>query len=350
LREAIMAHRLRAFISGCAGPRLTEDEWRFFRDARPCGLILFRRNCETPDQIRALISDFHDVCASPDAGPGRPLVLIDQEGGRVQRLGPPLWRRYPPGRFFGEIYARDRGAGLQAARLGARLIARDLLALGITVNCAPVLDLPAPGAHDVIGDRAYGETVEQVTALGRAVAEGYLEGGVLPVIKHIPGHGRACVDSHAALPVIAESRETLAATDFQPFRALADMPLAMTAHVLIPDLDPDLPASASPAIIEGVIRREIGFDGLLMCDDIGMGALSGPIGIRAEAVLDAGCDIVLHCSGNLAEMEAVAAAAPELGGEAERRFVAACGCFAPPAPFDEARAVALLTPGLAESA
>ena len=268
----------------------------------------------------------------------------------MQRLGPPVWRRYPPGRYFADLYSHDPERGLQAARLGARLIARDLAALGITVNCAPVLDLPVPGAHDIIGDRAYGITALQVAALGRAVAEGYLEGGVLPVIKHIPGHGRACADSHASLPVIDASRHVLEGSDFRPFRALNDMPLAMTAHVLIPDIDPVLPASASPAIIQDVIRETIGFDGLLMCDDIGMGALAGPMEERARAVLGAGCDLVLHCSGNLTEMAAVAAVTAELDGAAARRFAAARGRLADPAEFDEALALAFIGEGLAETA
>ena len=340
-----MAEGLRAFISGCTGLRLTDAEKRFFRDARPCGLILFRRNCESAEQIRALVAEFREA-----VGTGQPLVLIDQEGGRVQRLGPPNWRRYPTGRFFANLYAGDPDAGLEAARLGARLIARDLADLGITVNCAPVLDVPIPGAHDIIGDRAYGSSPEQVAALGRAVAEGYLQGGVLPVIKHIPGHGRARADSHLSLPLIETGLAELSATDFPPFRALADMPLGMTAHILIPGIDPSLPASASRAIVQGVIRGDIGFDGLLMCDDIGMGALTGRMDDRALAVLDAGCDVALHCSGKLAEMEAVAAVTPELGGEAGRRFDAACARLVAPQPFDEERAVALLGEGLAETA
>jgi beta-N-acetylhexosaminidase len=341
-----MTQGLRAFISGCSSTRLTEGEKAFFRDNRPAGLILFRRNCESAEQIQGLIDAFHEAVATG----AQSLVLIDQEGGRVQRLGPPLWRRYPPGRFFSSIHARDPQTGLEAARLGARLIARDLAALGITVNCAPVLDLPVPGAHDIIGDRAYGTTVAEVSALGRAVAEGYLEGGVLPVIKHIPGHGRACADSHHALPVIDASREDLAATDFQPFRALADMPLAMTAHILIPAIDPERPASTSPAIIGDVIRSEIGFDGVLMCDDIGMKALSGGMDALSRAVLEAGCDLVLHCSGNLDEMNAVASVTPELSGLAARRFEAARARLIDPAPFDEERAIALLGEGLAETA
>jgi len=340
-----MTQGLRAFISGCSSTRLTEGERAFFRDVRPCGLILFRRNCENPEQVRALVDAFHE-----EVGSDEPLVLIDQEGGRVQRLAPPLWRRYPSGRFFGGLHARDPENGLEAARLGARLIARDLAALGITVNCAPVLDVPVPGAHDVIGDRAYGTTVSQVAALGRAVAEGYLEGGILPVIKHIPGHGRAGADSHHALPVIDASRAELAETDFQPFRALADMPLAMTAHILIPAIDPALPASISSTIIHDVIRSEIGFDGLLMCDDIGMKALSGGVDTLSRAVLDAGCDVVLHCNGNFAEMTAVADVTPVLSGDTARRFAAARNRLTDPAPFDEERAFALLGEGLAETA
>lgn len=328
---------LRAFISGCEAIRLTALERSFFRDARPCGFILFKRNCEDADQVRALIGDFREAVNDASA-----LTLIDQEGGRVQRLVPPLCRRYPSARRFAALHSIDAGKGLEAARSGARLIARDLASLGITVNCAPVLDVPVPGAHDIIGDRAYGGTVNEIAALGRAVAEGYLEGGILPVIKHIPGHGRAEVDSHASLPVINATREELRATDFVPFRALNDMPLGMTAHILIPGIDRHAPASASPRIIQEIIRGDIGFDGLLMCDDLGMGALSGAMRERTRAVLDAGCDVALHCSGHFDQMTAVASVAPELAGEAARRFAAACAHIAAPQPFDEARAEALL--------
>ena len=329
--------RLRAFISGCEATRLTASERSFFRDTRPCGFILFKRNCEDADQIRALIGDFREAVDDTSA-----LVLIDQEGGRVQRLIPPICPRYPSARRFAALHGGNSGKGLEAARFGARLIARDLASLGITVNCAPVLDVPVPGAHDIIGDRAYGGTVDEVTALGRAVAEGYLEGGILPVIKHIPGHGRAEVDSHASLPVIKAPLDELSRTDFVPFRALSDMPLGMTAHILIPAIDKYAPASASPRIIQEIIRGDIGFDGLLMCDDLGMGALSGTMQERTRAVLEAGCDVALHCSGNLDQMIAVASVTPELSGEAARRFASACGCVAPPRPFDEARAEALL--------
>lgn len=332
-----LGNGLRAFISGCEATRLNASERSFFRDTRPCGFILFKRNCEDADQIRALIGDFREAVNDASA-----LVLIDQEGGRVQRLIPPISPRYPSARRFAALHSGDSVKGLEAARSGARLIARDLASLGITVNCAPVLDVPVPGAHDIISDRAYGSKVEEITALGRAVAEGYLEGGILPVIKHIPGHGRAEVDSHASLPIIKATREELSATDFVPFRALSDMPLGMTAHILIPDIDKDAPASASPKIIREIIRGDIGFDGLLMCDDLGMGALAGTMQERARAVLDAGCDVALHCSGNFEQMNAVASVTPTLTGEAARRFAAACAHFTAPQPFDEARAEALL--------
>ena len=328
---------LRAFISGCEATRLTASERSFFRETRPCGLILFKRNCEDADQIRALIGDFSEAVDDASA-----FILIDQEGGRVQRLIPPIARRYPPAQRFAALHSGDSEKGLEAARSGARLIAHDLASLGITVNCAPVLDVPAPGAHDIIGDRAYGGTVEEIASLGRAVAEGYLDGGILPVIKHIPGHGRAEVDSHASLPIITATRGELSATDFVPFRALNDMPLGMTAHILIPDIDKDAPASASPRIIQEIIRGDIGFDGLLMCDDLGMGALRGTMQERTRAVLDAGCDVALHCSGDLDQMKAVASVASELGGEAGRRFAAACARITAPLPFDVARAEFLL--------
>ncbi len=336
---------LRAFITGCESVELTDREKSFFREARPCGLILFKRNCFDQDQIRRLTASFRDAVGDENA-----LILIDQEGGRVQRLAPPNWPRYPSGSHFASLYSSDPVKALEAARLGARLIARDLTQLGITVNCAPVLDIPRQGAHDIIGDRAYGENAKAVSALGRAVAEGYLEGGILPVIKHIPGHGRACVDSHASLPIILCSRRDLSETDFLPFRALADMPLGMTAHILIPEIDHLQPSSASPVVIGQFIRGEIGFDGLLMCDDIGMGALSGTMTERARAVLDAGCDVVLHCSGVFEEMAAVASVSPLLGGESARRFARAITRLAPPQPFDEGRALAYITEVLGETA
>lgn len=336
---------LKAFISGCASFRLSPEEKRFFARERPCGLILFRRNCESPEQIRALVDEWREATGDDSA-----LVLIDQEGGRVQRLVPPHWRRYPPARVFGLLYERDREKGAAAARQCARLMAEELRACGITVDCAPVLDVPFPGAHDIIGDRAYAATPEAIAVLGRAAALGLLDGGVLPVIKHVPGHGRAMADSHVSLPAITAPIADLKQTDFKPFVQLADMPLAMTAHILIPELDAGRPASASPAIIGDVVRGHMGFDGLLMCDDVSMGALSGSTGERTAAVLAAGCDVALHCNGGMAEMEQVAAASPELAGEPARRFAAALARLAPPREFDREAALALLDEALAEAA
>lgn len=335
----------RAFIASCAGGALRADERSFFKDASPCGLILFKRNCESPAQIRALIAGFQAIL-----GLDRALILIDQEGGRVQRLAPPHWRRYPPARVFGLAYARDPEQGLAAAYAAARLIARDLHGLGITVNCAPVLDIPIPAAHDIIGDRAYSARPEAVAALGRAVARGYLDGGVLPVIKHMPGHGRAGADSHLSLPVVDASLAELMQTDFRPFQALSDMPLAMTAHVLFPAIDAQAPASASSAVIKDVIRGIIGFQGLLMSDDLEMGALQGGMEERTRAVLSAGCDLGLHCSGKLRHMEAVAKAAPLLSGVSAGRYRKAMDQLHDPEEFDAAAAAALLSEVLAQAA
>jgi beta-N-acetylhexosaminidase len=306
-----------ACVFGCAGSVLSPEEVAFFRDSRPWGFILFGRNVESPDQVRALTGSLRAAVDRPDAP-----VLIDQEGGRVQRLRPPHWRAYPPASLFASL---PGGPGVQreAARLGARLIAHDLAAVGVDVDCAPVLDVPAPGAHDVIGDRAYADSAERVGALARAAAEGLIAGGVLPIVKHIPGHGRAAADSHEALPVVEASREDLARVDFAPFRMLSDMPMAMTAHVLYAALDPERPATTSRPVVEEVIRGEIGFDGLLISDDLSMKALGGGLGDRARSALDAGCDVVLHCNGGLEEMQAVAAGARALEGAAARRARAA---------------------------
>ncbi|MFO1171383.1 MAG: beta-N-acetylhexosaminidase [Hyphomicrobiaceae bacterium] len=328
---------LAAFISGCAGETLSDAEWRFFEDARPAGLILFQRNIRTPEQVKALIARYHDAVGRDDL-----LVLVDQEGGRVQRLKPPHWRQLPSAAAFGVRYASDPDGAVAAARAVSQLAARELAALGFTVNCVPVLDLPVPGAHQVIGDRAYGHDIERVVALGRAVCEGTMAGGMLPVIKHIPGHGRANQDSHLTLPVIEDSLETLRATDFAPFKALAGMPLGMTAHVLITALDQSETASTSPLIVDEIIRGEIGFDGLLMCDDLSMKALRGSTGDKARRAIAAGCDIVLHCNGDMAEMVDVAANVPELEGEAERRFLAALARRKPSPAFDATAALAQL--------
>jgi beta-N-acetylhexosaminidase len=319
-----------AAIFGCAGPRLSAAEAAFFRSARPWGFILFKRNVETPDQVRDLTTALRETVDDPLAP-----VLIDQEGGRVQRLGPPHWRRYPPGRAYGELAANDPLMRREIARLGARLIAHDLAALGINVDCAPVLDVPEPGAHDIIGDRAYSQAADEVALLGRAAAEGLIAGGVLPVVKHAPGHGRSRSDSHEQLPVVEASYEALTARDFSPFRVNSDMPLAMTAHVVYAAIDPALPATNSRKVIAEVIRGDIGFDGLLMTDDLSMKALSGDFGRRARDSLAAGCDVVLHCNGSMAEMIEVAAGAKPLAGAAARRAKAALARLArSPEPFD----------------
>ena len=324
---------VRAFITGLSGPTLAADERAFLREAAPWGLILFKRNIQSPQQVSALVNAFRDTLGRADAP-----VLVDQEGGRVQRLGPPQWPAYPPGAAYGRLYDRDRALGLAAARLGGRLIAADLAALGITVDCLPVADVPVRDADAVIGDRAYGDSPAKVAALAGAVAEGLAEGGVLPVLKHLPGHGRATADSHIGLPVVEAGRAALEVSDFAAFRPLAGLPMGMTAHVVFTAIDQMLPATTSPTIIAQVIRGFIGFDGVLMTDDLSMGALSGTLGERARAAFAAGCDVALHCNGNLREMEAVAAAAPELAGRAAARASAALGARQPPAPLDAAAA------------
>jgi beta-N-acetylhexosaminidase len=322
----------RAFITGLSGLSLTADERAFLREARPWGLILFKRNIDSKAQVSEIVRE-----ALHELGADAP-VLIDQEGGRVQRLGPPVWPAYPAGAAYGRIYDADPAAGLAAARLGARLIAADLIELGINVDCLPLADVPVSGADNVIGDRAYGETPGKVAAIAGAVAEGLADGGVLPVLKHIPGHGRANADSHLALPVVHTDRATLEATDFAAFRPLKNLPLGMTAHVVFAALDPMQPATTSATMIGQVIRGLIGFDGLLMSDDVSMNALSGGIAERARASLAAGCDLVLHCNGKLDEMRAVAAEAPELGGEAARRASAALAVRKSPSGIDLAAA------------
>jgi beta-N-acetylhexosaminidase len=318
----------RSFITGLEKTVVTADEKAFLRDADPWGFILFARNIDDPDQVRRLIADLRETL-----GRNAP-VLIDQEGGRVQRLRPPHWPSYPPGAAYGQLYDRDRGAGLAAARMGARLIAADLAALGIDVDCLPLADLPVAGADAVIGDRAYGETPAKVSALAGAAAEGLRRGGVLPVLKHIPGHGRATADSHANLPVVDANRATLECTDFAAFRPLAGLPMAMTAHVVFTAIDPVAPATTSATMVRQVIRGEIGFGGLLMSDDISMGALSGSIGERSRAAIAAGCDVVLHCNGRLDEMKAVAAEAPGLAGQPAQRAAAALAARTAPDDID----------------
>ena len=327
-----------ALITGVAATTLTPREMDFLRETRPAGLILFARNLVDHAQIRALVASVQEVVGTDDF-----LVLIDQEGGRVQRLRPPLGRALPPAAAYGRLYASDPAQATAAATSVARLLAGELKALAINTDCAPVLDLPVAGSHAVIGDRAYGTNIDQVVRLARAVSEGFMAGGVLPVIKHIPGHGRATKDSHLALPIVADGREELAATDFAPFKALNAMPAAMTAHIIYSAIDPDAPASTSAIVTHDVIRKEIGFNGLLMSDDLSMKALSGGMRQRAEAVIAAGSDIVLHCNGDLREMQLVAAGVPALEGRALQRFEAALSVLDAKQPCDITAAEAHLS-------
>ncbi|WID97234.1 beta-N-acetylhexosaminidase [Bosea vestrisii] len=301
----------RAFIAGCLGTSLTADERAFFRDARPWGFILFKRNTQDPAQVAALTAQMRD-CVGWQAP-----ILIDQEGGRVQRMGPPHWPPYPPALTF--LAINDPVQQREIVRLSARLMAHDLKSVGIDVDCLPVLDVPIAGSHDVIGNRAYARDPAMVATLGRAAAEGLLAGGVLPVIKHMPGHGRAKADSHHDLPVVEAGIDELRAHDFRPFRHLADMPLAMTAHVVFTALDNRRPATVSRKIVRDIMRGELGYDGLIMTDDISMKALSGSFAEKSQAAIRAGVDVVLHCHGIMEEMVAVAGAVPAMSGQRARR-------------------------------
>ena len=307
----------KAMILGCAGLSPTQEELALYRDERPWGFILFARNLSEPEQIRDLVASLKDSIGRPDAP-----VLIDQEGGRVQRIRAPHVEAYPPAARLGEVYEADRGAGLRAAWLMSRLHAFDLLKFGIDVDCLPVLDVPVEGASDVIGSRAYGKNPAIVTEMGRSAAAGLKAGGVQPVMKHMPGHGRGMADSHHELPVVDADADALE-TDLAPFIKLSDAPMAMTAHVVYPAWDREHCASLSPTIIADIIRGRIGFDGLLMSDDLGMHALTGDFGGRAAAVLKAGCDIALHCSGDMAEMQAIAKAVGPIEAPAQSRLARA---------------------------
>jgi beta-N-acetylhexosaminidase len=321
-----------AVIFGCQGPALTREERDLFRAANPLGFILFARNIVDPAQVKRLVTELRDSVDRPDAP-----VLIDQEGGRVARLKPPHWRAAPPAGKIGTLVTtRGVDAACEAIRLNSRLIADELAVLGIDVDCAPVADVPIAGAHDIIGDRAYSRDPALVGTLARAAAQGLLDGGVLPVIKHIPGHGRALADSHAELPVVTESRAVLEGSDFVPFRALADLPWAMTAHVLYTAIDPDRPATTSTRIIADIIRGHIGFGGVLVSDDISMEALKGDLASRARTCLAAGCDAVLHCTGALAEMRAVAAAAVPVSAAASERVQRGRALLPSRTPLDRA--------------
>ncbi|PAY06567.1 beta-N-acetylhexosaminidase [Bradyrhizobium sp. UFLA03-84] len=328
---------IRAFITGISGLTLSDAEREFIRAERPWGFILFKRNIESPAQVAALVGELRLAADANDAP-----VLIDQEGGRVQRLGPPHWPVYPPGASFGALYDIDPELGLTAARLSSRLIAADLIDLGITVDCLPLADVPVAGADAVIGNRAYGTEPDKVAAVARAVTEGLEQGGVLPVLKHIPGHGRATADSHFRLPTVDTARAELERTDFAAFQPLADLPMAMTAHVVFSALDPVHPATTSATIIEQVIRGLIGFQGLLMSDDVSMNALAGSIAERTRAIAAAGCDMILHCNGNIDEMREVARETPELTGKALERAKAALAARKRPQLLDRQAARAEL--------
>ena len=320
-----------AMILGCAGPELGREEAAFFADADPWGFILFRRNVESPDQVRRL-TDARRAAVGWEAP-----ILIDQEGGRVQRMGPPHWQKYPPGEAYLKA-TNDPLAARELARLGARLMAHDLKAVGVNVDCVPVLDVPVPGAHDIIGDRAYGRDPATVAQLGRAAAEGLLAGGVLPVVKHMPGHGRAFADSHKELPTVHADFDTLDAWDFAPFKALSDMPVAMSAHVVFTAIDPKRPATTSKKAVK-LMREHLGFQGLLLSDDLVMNALSGTLTERAEAALKAGCDAVVHWNGDMSEMKQVAAGVGKLQGKSARRASAALARIVhTPEPLDEREA------------
>ena len=317
-----------AAIYGCSGHRLTEAEKTFFADVRPWGFIVFRRNVDSPDQMRALTDEMRDCVGDADAP-----VLIDQEGGRVQRMGPPHWPKYPPAEAYLKA-AEDPMAARELVRLGARLMAHDLKAVGINVDCLPVLDVPVPGAHDIIGDRAYARDPATVAQLGRAAAEGLLAGGVLPVIKHMPGHGRAFADTHKELPTVHADLETLDGWDFAPFKALSDMPIGMTAHIVFTAIDGRSPATQSKKAIR-LIRERLGFGGLLLSDDLVMSALSGTLTERARKSLKAGCDLVVHWNGDMDEMRQVAEGVGKLKGQAARRAEAALARIVhAPEPFD----------------
>jgi beta-N-acetylhexosaminidase len=320
----------KAFISGCKGLTLTADEKAFFADERPWGFILFARNIGDAGQISDLVASLRDSIGNEDAP-----VLIDQEGGRVQRIRPPLAGTYPNAAAIGALYHQDATKGLRAAWLMSRLHAFDLMRYGINVDCLPVLDVAADGMSEAIGNRAYSRDPQAVAALGLAAADGLKAGGMLPIMKHMPGHGRALVDSHHKLPVVDRSFEELAQSDFVPFVALKNEVMAMSAHIVFTAIDPDRPATTSRKVVDSVIRGHIGFDGLLMSDDVSMNALAGDMQTRARGIIDAGLDLVLHCHGIMEEMTAVAGVVPELGGRSLERAEAAMAAFGAPDDHDE---------------
>ncbi len=304
-----------AAIFGVSGQALTSEERAFFRDVQPLGFIVFARNIAEPDQVRRLIEELRASVDHADAP-----VLIDQEGGRVQRLRPPHWRAAASAATFGTLAAQRASDGRKAVFLNHQLIGAELASLGVDVDCAPLIDVHQPGAHDVIGDRAFGGDPEQVATLGRAAADGLMSAGITPIIKHIPGHGRSMVDSHHDLPRVTTAHDELARIDFVPFQRLADLPWAMTAHIIYEAIDPELPATLSPKVIAEIIRGEIGFSGLLLSDDLSMKALNGGLADLARQSIAAGCDVALHCNGKMEEMLQVAAGAPPLSKEGLERY------------------------------
>ncbi len=304
-------------IFGLSGLELTDDERELFRSSDPLGFILFARNIDTPTQVLALTDALRELSGRADLP-----ILVDQEGGRVARLGPPHWRGWPPAREFADAFARDPERARAAALCNYQALALDLVALGITVDCAPVLDVPVPGAHDIIGDRAFGEDPATIATLGAALLEGFSRVGVVGVIKHIPGHGRSRADSHEALPRVSAPAQELQ-RDLQPFRALADAPMAMTAHIVYEAWDEQHCATLSPRIISDVIRGDIGFDGLLMSDDLDMKALAGPVPQRGAAALQAGCDVALNCWGRIDDMRGLAEVLPSASADCLRRLTSA---------------------------
>ena len=308
---------MQAAIYGLEGLALTDDERAFFRDSEPAGFILFRRNCDNQEQMLRLTDSLRDISGRDDVP-----ILIDQEGGRVARMRPPQWPAFPPAERFADLYRLAPSSAIEAVRANARALGLMLRSVGVNVNALPLLDVRQEGASDIIGDRALGSEPMQVAALGRAVLDGMASAGVVGIVKHMPGHGRALVDSHKELPVVTASDQELE-TDLEPFERLASAPMGMTAHVVYTTWDAERPASLSPTVIRAVIRERIGFDGWLMSDDLGMEALKGDFASRAAGVVAAGCDVALHCSGIMDEMVAVASAVPPMSGKGEERLARA---------------------------
>ena len=308
---------MRAAIYGPEGIALTDDERHFFHDAQPAGFILFKRNCENQDQLLRLTDSLRELTGRDDLP-----ILIDQEGGRVARMRPPEWPAFPAAEKFANLYRAAPSSAIEAVRANARALALMLRSCGINVNALPLLDVRQEGATDIIGDRALGSEPMQVAALGRAVLDGMASAGVVGIIKHMPGHGRALVDSHKELPVVSTSADELE-IDLEPFERLSSAPMGMTAHVIYTAWDAERPASLSPVVIHDIIRERIGFDGWLMSDDLGMEALQGDFASRAAGVVAAGCDVALHCSGKMDEMVAVASAVPAMSAEGHDRLARA---------------------------